>query len=156
GIYELKATNTTFNNLNYYILDSEFNILFSDMISEEFNSDYSTQISLNSGQYFIEFESNSPSSLSTYNFSIETTLSNDDNVLENIVSVYPNPTNSITNIDSIEIFNQAEVYSVLGQKIVSKQLDLNQRLDLSELNPGFYNVVLKNNQQIKTIKIIKK
>ena len=126
------------------------------MISEEFNSDYSTQISLNSGQYFIEFESNSPSSLSTYNFSIETTLSNGDNLLENIVSVYPNPTNSITNIDSIEIFNQAEVYSVLGQKIVSKQLDLNQRLDLSELNPGFYNVVLKNNQQIKTIKIIKK
>jgi pimeloyl-ACP methyl ester carboxylesterase len=156
GIYELKATNTTFNNLNYYIIDSEFNILFSDMISEEFNSDYSAQISLNSGQYFIEFESNSPSSLSTYNFSIETTLSNNDNVLENIVSVYPNPTNSITNIDSTEIFNQAEVYNVFGQKIVSKLLDLNQRLDLSELSAGFYNVVLKNNQQIKTIKIIKK
>ena len=65
-------------------------------------------------------------------------------------------TSAITNIDSTEIFNQAEVYNVFGQKIVSKQLDLNQRLDLSELNPGFYNVVLKNNQQIKTIKIIKK
>tara|TARA_B110001452_G_scaffold230435_1_gene206781 strand:- start:722 stop:2470 length:1749 start_codon:yes stop_codon:yes gene_type:complete len=158
GIYDLKVTNKTFNTLNYYILDSGFNVLFSNTINEAFNAEYSTQISLNSGLYFIEFESDLPSSVSTYNFSIETTLSNNNNnnsIIESQVSVYPNPTNSIITINSITIFNHIEVYSIIGQKIFSKPLDLNQRLDLSELSPGLYTIVLLNNEQIQSIKIIK-
>jgi len=72
-----------------------------------------------------------------------------------IVRIYPNPTNSIINIDSKIRFDQAQIYSVLGQKIFSKKLDLNQIIDLSELSAGFYNLILKNSDQIQSVKILK-
>lgn len=91
----------------------------------------------------------------SYNFSIETNLSIPNNVTETQISVYPNPTNSIINIDSKIKFDQAQIYSVLGQKIFSKKLDLNQIIDLSELSAGFYNLILKNSDQIQSVKILK-
>ena len=157
GVYELKITSTILSELNYYLLDSELNILFSGTIDQEPINEDSIQISLNSGQYFLEFKA-SPNEMSppkSYNFSIETNLSIPNNVTETQISVYPNPTNSIINIDSKIKFDQAQIYSVLGQKIFSKKLDLNQIIDLSELSAGFYNLILKNSDQIQSVKILK-
>tara|TARA_B110000483_G_C17934510_1_gene442137 strand:- start:18 stop:638 length:621 start_codon:yes stop_codon:yes gene_type:complete len=157
GVYELKITSTILSELNYYLLDSELNILFSGTIDQEPINEDSIQISLNSGQYFLEFEA-SPNEMSppkSYNFSIETNLSIPNNFTETQISVYPNPTNSIINIDSKIKFDQAQIYSVLGQKIFSKKLDLNQIIDLSELSAGFYNLILKNSDQIQSVKILK-
>lgn len=61
----------------------------------------------------------------------------------------------VCNVDSKIRFDQAQIYSVLGQKIFSKKLNLNQMIDLSELSPGFYNLILKNSDQIQSVKILK-
>lgn len=157
GVYEIKISGSLFSDLNFDLFDSELNLLFSDSLTDEPNNDYITSILLNTGQYYLEFYAtpDDTSPARKYNFSIETTLSNANSIENDLFSVYPNPTNSILNINSKIEYRQAEIYSVLGQKIFSKKLDLNQMIDLSELSPGFYNLILKNSDQIQSVKILK-
>ena len=75
--YTLKINNVSSQTLNCYILDSNLNILLNTSVAAN-DSEFSTQIFLNSGQYFLEFEgiTNANSYLDPYSFSIEETLSN--------------------------------------------------------------------------------
>ena len=156
GSYEFKVSNIRPGVLVCNIYDNELNILF-NMTAEQYDYDLSNQISFESGQYYIEFISvgSNTSFNYPYNFEINTTLSLDNYFNETEISVYPNPINSIININSKIKFRQAEIYNVLGQKIFVTELDLDQIIDLSELSAGFYHLVLKNSKEIKSLKILK-
>ena len=82
-------------------------------------------------------------------------LSVNDN-LQSLVSVYPNPTSDILNIEvppSVEITN-ANLYSMLGKNI---EVSLTQNtLDISNLSRGVYFLTLETNQGSLTQKVVKK
>jgi hypothetical protein len=93
-----------------------------------------------------DFKVSSLETLSVNNFEIAETY------------FYPNPTKgltsikTITNIDSVEVFNQ------LGQKIITytKDVQTDLKIDLSEYNNGIYLVVIKDDgQKVTTKKLIK-
>ena len=113
---------------------------------------------LTPGDYFLKLTSTSPTNTNyqtPYQFNITTTLSADDTSFETFV-FYPNPVKDILYLNHIQL-TKASVYSVLGQLIDTKSFENSSTntLDFSNLESGIYLVVLENDSQQKTIKVIK-
>ncbi|EPR71206.1 Glycosyl hydrolase, family 16 [Winogradskyella psychrotolerans RS-3] len=85
------------------------------------------------------------------------TLSTNEFELEN-VSVYPNPTNSVWNIQTTnQSISSVQVFDVLGKQVVSMTPNsTNVSIDASGLIKGIYIAKIISNNGIKTIKLIKK
>ncbi len=110
------------------------------------------------GDYYLKLTSTSPTNTNyttPYQFNITTTLSADDTSFESFV-FYPNPVKDILNLENITL-SKATVYSVLGQLIETKTFEnaTSNTLDLSSLESGIYLIVLENDSQQKTIKVVK-
>lgn len=110
------------------------------------------------GDYFLKLTSTSPTSTNyqtPYQFNITTTLSTDDTSFESFV-FYPNPVKDILHLDNISL-TKASIYSILGQLIDTKSFENanSNTLDLSSLESGIYLIVLENDSQQKTIKVVK-
>ncbi|MEM1002170.1 MAG: T9SS type A sorting domain-containing protein, partial [Bacteroidota bacterium] len=76
-----------------------------------------------------------------------------DNFLELGISVYPNPTSSIINIDSKAKIEDVYLFSLNGKHLSTfKNLD---RIDLSDYNKGIYILRLKSKNGIEHFRIIK-
>mgnify|MGYP001203146289 FL=1 len=151
--FEINVENLSENLIEWNIFDSNNNNLIYN--STESLTENSTQIYLENGNYFLVFESIASEINSQYNFSIETTLSSSETNIANI-KISPNPFGSTINISSNLIFNKAQIYNSLGQKLMTLDLKPEQKIDLSELKRGIYNITLVNRSQRKTFKIIKK
>jgi len=113
---------------------------------------------LTPGDYFLKLTSTNPTNTNyqtPYQFNITTTLSVDDTSFESFV-FYPNPVKDILHLDNISL-SKASVYSILGQLIEAKSFEntTSNALDLSSLESGIYLIVLENDSQQKTIKVIK-
>ena len=113
---------------------------------------------LTPGDYFLKLTSTNPTNTNyqtPYQFNITTTLSADDTSFESFV-FYPNPVKDILHLDNISL-SKASVYSILGQLIEAKSFEntTSNTLDLSGLESGIYLIVLENDSQQKTIKVIK-
>lgn len=86
----------------------------------------------------------------------ETVLTNEDFSFNSQLSIYPNPTKSIFNID-INDNAIIEVFDVLGKKVMQKTIlsGLNN-LDVSPLEKGIYFARITNSiSQTKTVRLIK-
>ena len=110
------------------------------------------------GDYFLKLTSTNPTNTNyttPYQFNITTTLSADDNSFASF-TYYPNPVKDILHLDNITL-TKATVYSLLGQLIETKTFEnaTSNTLDLSSLESGIYLIVLENDSQQKTIKIVK-
>ena len=113
---------------------------------------------LTPGDYFLKLTSTNPTNTNyqtPYQFNITTTLSADDTSFESFV-FYPNPVEDILYLDNITL-SKASIYSVLGQLIETKSFEnaTSNTLDLSSLESGIYLIVLENDSQQKTIKVVK-
>lgn len=113
---------------------------------------------LTPGDYFLKLTSTSPTNTNyqtPYQFNITTTLSSEDNSFASF-TYYPNPVKDILHLDNISL-TKASIYSVLGQLIDTKTFEntTTNTLDLAGLESGIYLVVLENDSQQKTIKVIK-
>ena len=83
------------------------------------------------------------------------TLGADENTIEGF-SYYPNPTSGIVNLNSEEKIELLEVYNMLGQKVISQQIDATtSELNISELATGTYLIRVIVNNKIGTYRIIK-
>ena len=71
------------------------------------------------------------------------------------ISVFPNPTIDILNINSKHKFQKYEVFDLSG-KILKKSVLHNSTIDLSSFSSGNYIISLISNNKIKTVKILKK
>ena len=87
-------------------------------------------------------------------FDLNTTMGIDENSLLDF-SVYPSPTSGILNIESETTITQIEIYSQLGQLVLS---NTNQNtIDISSVSQGIYFINIKDeNGTIGTQKIVKK
>lgn len=82
-----------------------------------------------------------------------TTLSTDNFQLNEInLNVFPNPSNGILNINTNANFTKAYIINTVGQKITASIN--NNLINLPLVANGIYTLVLENNKQISTKKII--
>jgi pimeloyl-ACP methyl ester carboxylesterase len=110
---------------------------------------------LNAGQYFLEIYS-TPSAISyqyPYSFSFTTNLST-ENFTERSISLYPNPAKSKFFISSNDSFDNIEIFSSLGQKVLTTS-EFIQGIDVSHLSSGMYFVRLYSGENVRTVQIVK-
>lgn len=88
---------------------------------------------------------------------VEVILSVDDiNEANSRLKYYPNPVKDFLNISSELDMTHIEVVNILGQTIISQELNTNQaRVDMSALSAGNYFVKVKVNGNIKVFKVLR-
>jgi len=70
--------------------------------------------------------------------------------------VYPNPVKDVLNLSYRTQISSVKVYNLVGQEIVSKNLNVTQgQLDMSTLSTGTYIVKVNVDGLVKTIKVVK-
>ncbi|GAA3617686.1 T9SS type A sorting domain-containing protein [Flavivirga amylovorans] len=118
----------------------------------------------------VEFQSNGTS---TYIISVEGSKPNDVgiywldvscensslsvNEVETVdISVYPNPANDIVNINSKEIINSVTIYSILGEKVMTANIDASSAtIDITPLqNKGVYFLNFNTDTGVAVKKIV--
>ena len=104
----------------------------------------------------IYFDSNPAITTNVCTTEFVTTLDNKDFTF-NELSYFPNPVKNSLFIRNTSIIAEVEISSVLGQKIMSQNVNnLESEINLSNLPNGIYFVKVKSGGASKTIKIIKK
>lgn len=84
------------------------------------------------------------------------TLSLEDYVYKDEVTIAPNPVSGFLNLSSANDIMSIEIYNMLGQQVLIKEINKTEvKIDVSQLKQGTYLIkVLSDNQQ-KTLKIVK-
>lgn len=89
------------------------------------------------------------------NFSTNSLLDIND-ITQEIIALYPNPTNGMVNIENAEGF-QVEIYNLLGKVILRKaNISQQETIDLSNLTSGVYYVKLQNEKTTEIKKVVVK
>ncbi|MDN3725448.1 T9SS type A sorting domain-containing protein [Aequorivita sp. SDUM287046] len=84
-----------------------------------------------------------------------TNLGISDNTIAGF-SYYPNPTNNILNLQSIESIEQVSFYNVLGQLVIENTVNATStQVDISNLNTGTYIMKVTVNGEIGTYRVLK-
>lgn len=81
---------------------------------------------------------------------------NNDSFTKNIVSIYPNPTSNILNIEAPSAIQSLSVVNLLGQEVISRNASENMiSLDVSNLQAGIYIIKTSVDGNISSTKFIK-
>ena len=86
---------------------------------------------------------------------LTTGIKSNSSVAETI-SIFPNPSTGLLNINTIDATTSVEVYNVIGEKVYSNK-NLNKgtnSIDLSNLSNGSYFVKMNSNNNITTKKVV--
>lgn len=74
----------------------------------------------------------------------------------NSLKLYPNPVKNFLNIEYTEAIKTVEVYNMLGQKVISQNVNATTtQVDLTTLNSGNYLAKIQFANAVKTVKVIK-
>lgn len=81
----------------------------------------------------------------------------DDNHLQSLTAIYPNPVNDELNIEKIgnEEHLLYKINNPLGQTIINGQMNEKIQINTSEFNQGLYFLIIEHNSMIETIKFLK-
>lgn len=113
---------------------------------------------VNAGEtYYVRVSGYDATSVGTFCLKISTNqvLSTQD-FNSNEFKAYPNPVKNVLNLSYTSEISSASVYNMLGQEVLSKQLNAAQsQLDMSSLTPGSYIVKVNFDGITKTIKVLK-
>ena len=72
------------------------------------------------------------------------------------LNIYPNPAIDVLNISSQSIINTVEIFNVLGQKVITMQVeDTSTEINVSNLNAGIYLIKYEINNSTSTKKFVK-
>lgn len=85
---------------------------------------------------------------------MDATASTED-IFASKVSIYPNPAQEFVTISSSVEINKAEVYNLLGKRVINSSKLSNNNLDISSLSKGVYMLKLTSENALATKKIIK-
>jgi hypothetical protein len=86
---------------------------------------------------------------------VTVTLGNDSFDLAGL-KLYPNPVNSLLNVDYTDTITAIEVFNIVGQKVTSKNVNaLSTTVDMSNLAAGTYFVKVQAANAARTIKVVK-
>jgi hypothetical protein len=71
--------------------------------------------------------------------------------------IYPNPVNDMLNIEYVDNLTQVEVFTLLGQKVISKNVGATStQVDMTRLPAGTFLVKATSGSASQTFKIVKK
>ncbi|MCD4791715.1 MAG: T9SS type A sorting domain-containing protein [Bacteroidales bacterium] len=81
-----------------------------------------------------------------------------ENLRQNGISIYPNPTNGIINIETgNNNIQNIKISDITGKTLIKKSdIQQNEAIDLSEIESGIYIISIQTDKEIFTTKIIKK
>lgn len=86
---------------------------------------------------------------------VQVTLGNDSFDLAGL-KLYPNPVNSLLNVDYTDTITIIEVFNIVGQKVTSKNVNaLSTTVDMSNMAAGTYFVKVQAANAARTIKVVK-
>lgn len=72
------------------------------------------------------------------------------------LKLYPNPVNSLLNVDYTDTITAIEVFNIVGQKVTAKNVNaLSTTVDMSNLAAGTYFVKVQAANAARTIKVVK-
>ncbi|MDB4167968.1 T9SS type A sorting domain-containing protein, partial [Polaribacter sp.] len=72
------------------------------------------------------------------------------------LNMFPNPASDVLNISSQSTINTVEIYNVLGQKVITMQVeDTSAEINVSNLNAGIYLIKYEINNSTSTKKFVK-
>lgn len=100
-----------------------------------------------------------------YNFPILTNdanttfqdLSIDEHLMDNSITIYPNPSRDVVNIEASSVINSVQVYDIQGRLLMTHlATDLKTSIDIADKADGVYFFKINSNKGIKVEKIIKK
>jgi hypothetical protein len=93
--------------------------------------------------------------IASYSENCDTTLGIDDEILNNSVTIFPNPANDILNIESKNLLlTKVEIYSILGKKV--KEVNSNfSDINISSMSIGLYLTKIYSEKGIAYRKFIK-
>jgi hypothetical protein len=77
-----------------------------------------------------------------------------NSAVKNTFSIYPNPTSSQINIDTIGEINSIEIHNLLGQKVLQSSSN-NKTLEVSSLNSGVYLISVTVDNETTTKRFLK-
>ena len=78
-----------------------------------------------------------------------------DEIKENAISIYPNPSkNGLVNLTNVANNATVTVYNVIGEVVFSTVVNGKEQLNLSSLNKGSYFVAIASNKGLVTKKLI--
>lgn len=81
---------------------------------------------------------------------------NENQFSEGNIKCYPNPTNGIVNISTPKTIEQINVYDKTGRLLQSiKCNNANEKVDIQDLPNAMYLMVVKTQEGVKTVKIVK-
>jgi chitodextrinase len=75
-------------------------------------------------------------------------------IINNTISLYPNPTSSILNISSVSEKATFKVYNLMGQTMINGKIN-NGTIDVSNINSGNYILEISDNESVFTKRFIK-
>lgn len=81
-----------------------------------------------------------------------TTLSIEDNILKPRIQLYPNPANDYFQLSNLTAAEGYTIYNMLGAKIKSSNISINEKIDIQNLTNGIYFLKLDNGNALKFIK----
>ena len=109
-----------------------------------------------SKQANIFFDYNAPIQTNMENTTFQS-LNTDDFDKDNSISIYPNPTNSIVNINSNNTIKSVKLYDVQGRLLHTKLInETTSSIDISEKANGIYFLKIISDKGFKVEKIMKK
>jgi hypothetical protein len=102
------------------------------------------------------YDENNPSDGDTCTFIINSVVSVKDNYSNNKISLFPNPTSEILNINSEQLFDKIIINDIYGRIIINNNINPsnNNKLNVGMLPSGVYLVRVYSNDEIISIKKI--
>ncbi len=88
-------------------------------------------------------------------YECNTTIINVNNIKENNVSVFPNPSSDKIYIKGIESSYIYKIYDITGKNLISGNSNSEQNIDISKLTQGIYFLKINSDKTVLAFKIIK-
>ena len=116
-----------------------------------------------SGQYIITVTNKGTLTGGSQNYSliisgdnVSTLATNENNLTENYVKVYPNPTTDFLKISGTDAWKSVKILDASGRLIIEIKDLKNNKIDVSSLSKGTYQLILLNENTNLSTKFIKK
>lgn len=77
------------------------------------------------------------------------TLSTEQIAEAQLINVFPNPTHDSFTLSNNDVVKKIDLYNNIGQKLYSYDFENGQYLDVSNLGPGIYTLILKNKEGVQ-------
>ncbi len=83
---------------------------------------------------------------------VEVGLSNSEYSIEEMITLYPNPTSDYIYISGLLEAQKYEIHNILGAKVLEGNISTNERISVEEFSNGIYILTLENGSSFKVLK----